>query len=152
MFAVFSVSAVGQLPVDLPIEPARLPAQMTLADAASHNDFPMFDAMFARAGQREAAAFAELHSFWQWSLTDPVGVSSSFTYVPGVVISSMTTPYGTTEFTRGPIDPIQPIERYLEATDPDGHTERMERRMSSVCANPDAASSSARQWGSRVTS
>lgn len=80
--AVFSVSAVGQQPtvliypstsVDLPIEPARLAVPMTLGDAAKHNDFPMFDAMFAAASAREASAYAELHSFWKWSMTDPVG-------------------------------------------------------------------------------
>jgi hypothetical protein len=80
--AVFSVSAVGQQPtvliypstsVDLPVEPARLAVPMTLGDAAKHNDFPMFDAMFAAAPAREASAYAELHSFWKWSMTDPVG-------------------------------------------------------------------------------
>jgi hypothetical protein len=80
--AVFSVSAVGQQPtvliypstsIDLPIEPARLAVPMTLGDAAKHNDFPMFDAMFAVAPAREASAYAELHSFWKWSMTDPVG-------------------------------------------------------------------------------
>ncbi|HEX7421701.1 MAG TPA: hypothetical protein VF505_17575 [Thermoanaerobaculia bacterium] len=80
--AVFSVSAVGQQPavllypstsIDLPIEPARLQTPMTLGDAAQHNDFPLFDAMFGAASAREASAYAELHSFWKWSMTDPVG-------------------------------------------------------------------------------
>jgi hypothetical protein len=80
--AVFSVSAVGQQPavllypstsIDLPIEPARLQTPMTLGDAAKHNDFPLFDAMFGAASAREAPAYAELHSFWKWSMTDPVG-------------------------------------------------------------------------------
>ena len=80
--AVFSVSAVGQQPtvliypstsVDLPVEPAHLAVPMTLGDAAKHNDFPMFDAMFGAASAREASAYAELHSFWKWSMTDPVG-------------------------------------------------------------------------------
>jgi hypothetical protein len=80
--AVFTVSAVGQQPavllypstsIDLPVEPARLLTPMTLSDAAKHNDFPLFDAMFSAASARDASAFAELHSFWKWSMTDPVG-------------------------------------------------------------------------------
>ena len=80
--AVFSVSAVGQQPtvlidpstsIDLPVEPVRLQTQMTLGDAARHNDFPLFDAMFNVAPARDASAYAEFHSFWKWSLTDPVG-------------------------------------------------------------------------------
>jgi hypothetical protein len=83
LVAIFSVSAIGQqsptillypiTSIDLPVEPARLVTPMTLADAAEHNDFPMFDAMFTNASKREATPFAELHSFWKWSLTDPVG-------------------------------------------------------------------------------
>jgi hypothetical protein len=80
--AVFSVSAVGQQPtviiypstsIDLPIEPVRLQTQMTLGDAAKHNNFPLFDAMFNAAPARDASAYGELHSFWKWSMTDPVG-------------------------------------------------------------------------------
>ncbi len=82
--AVCSVSAIGQqsspavllypaTSIDLPVEPARMATPMTLADAAKHNDFPMFDAMFNEASRTEAAPYAELHSFWKWSLTDPVG-------------------------------------------------------------------------------
>ena len=80
--ALFSVSAIGQQPavliypstsIDLPIEPVRLPTPMTLGDAAKHNNFPLFDAMFNAASGNEASAFAELHSFWKWSMTDPLG-------------------------------------------------------------------------------
>ena len=80
--AVFTVSAVGQQPtvliypatsIDLPIEPVRQLTPMTLGDAAKHNDFPLFDAMFNAAPAHDASAFAELHSFWKWSMTDPVG-------------------------------------------------------------------------------
>ena len=82
IIAVFSVSAIGQQPavliypstsIDLPIEPVRLQTPMTLGDAAKHNDFPLFDAMFNAAPARDASAFAELHSFWKWSMTDPLG-------------------------------------------------------------------------------
>ena len=82
IFAVFSVSAIGQQPavliypstsIDLPIEPVRLQTPMTLGDAAKHNDFPLFDAMFNAAPAHDASAFAELHSFWKWSMTDPLG-------------------------------------------------------------------------------
>ena len=80
--AVFSVSAVGQQPtvliypstsIDLSVEPVRLQTQMTLADAATHNDFPLFNAMFDVAPARDASAYREFHSFWKWSLTDRVG-------------------------------------------------------------------------------
>lgn len=80
--AVFSVSAVGQQPtvliypstsIDLPIEPVRLQTPMTLGDAAKHNDFPLFEAMFNAAPPYDASAYAELHSFWKWSMTDPLG-------------------------------------------------------------------------------
>lgn len=75
LVAVFSVSVIGQQSpsINLPVEPASTPSVITLADAAGHNDFPLFDAMFNNASQREARAYAELHSFWKWSLTDPVG-------------------------------------------------------------------------------
>lgn len=79
---VVSFSAVGQQPavllypatsIDLPVEPARLPAVMTIGDAARRNDFPTFDALYTNASPRDAAAYRELHAFWKWSLTDPVG-------------------------------------------------------------------------------
>jgi hypothetical protein len=79
---VFTVSAIGQQPtvliypstsIDLPIEPVRLQTPMTLGDAAKHNNFPLFDAMYNAAPAHDASAFAELHSFWKWSMTDPLG-------------------------------------------------------------------------------
>ena len=71
--AVFTVSAVGQQTISLSIEPVRVPSVMTLADAVRHNNYPAFDAMFAASTGRESAAFAELHSFWKWSLDDKFG-------------------------------------------------------------------------------
>ncbi|HEX9160789.1 MAG TPA: hypothetical protein VF980_03705 [Thermoanaerobaculia bacterium] len=82
--AVFSVSAVGQQPassvqlypavsIDLPVEPVHLQSRIALSDAAQRNDFPAFDALFSASKTSDAAAFAELHDFWKWSLTDPVG-------------------------------------------------------------------------------
>src|SRR5712691_5587875 len=74
--AIFSVSAVGQITlypttsIDLPIEPAHAQSGVTLVEAAQHNDFPAFDALFSAS---KNDAFAELHGFWKWSLTDPVG-------------------------------------------------------------------------------
>ena len=46
---------------------------MTLPDAAQRNDFPAFAAIYADSKPRQAASFAELHDFWKWSLTDPLG-------------------------------------------------------------------------------
>ena len=82
--AVFTVSAVGQQPtatvlldpspsIDLPVEPVHLATPMTLSDAAQRNDFPAFAVIYADSKPREAASFAELHDFWKWSLTDPLG-------------------------------------------------------------------------------
>lgn len=75
LVAVFSVSAIGQQSpsITLPAEAASTQSVVTLAGAASHNDFPLFDAMFNNATRSEATRFAELHSFWKWSLTDPIG-------------------------------------------------------------------------------
>jgi hypothetical protein len=77
--ALFAVSAIGQqapvdfypaVSIDLPVEPVHAPAEVTLLDAAQRNDFPTFDAIFTASGDD---AFAELHRFWKWSLTDPLG-------------------------------------------------------------------------------
>jgi hypothetical protein len=75
--AVFTVSAVGQqvlvypnTSIDLPVEPVHLQMDTTLAEAAQRNDFPAFDALF---NEHRDPAYAELHDFWKWSLTDPVG-------------------------------------------------------------------------------
>ena len=80
--AIFAVSVVGQqkavllypsTAIDLAVEPARAVRMMTLADAARHNDFPTFDALYSVAPSRDASAYRELHSFWKWSLADPIG-------------------------------------------------------------------------------
>lgn len=56
------------------------------------------------------------------ALTDSIGMRSSFSYNSGTFISSMTTPYGTTSFVTGQ----NGIQRWLEATDPQGNKERVE--------------------------
>jgi len=58
------------------------------------------------------------------AITDVIGMTSEFSYGSGDFIRSMTTPYGTTTF-RGGTFPLA-VERYLEATDPLGGTERIE--------------------------
>ncbi|MDP9120205.1 MAG: hypothetical protein M3O15_02370 [Acidobacteriota bacterium] len=72
------------------------------------------------------------------SVTDAVGMSSSFTYGPATFdpslaadfLSSMTTPYGTTTFDMGEHPPANPGDignvRWLLATDPLGNRERIE--------------------------
>ncbi|HSP33906.1 MAG TPA: hypothetical protein VLU46_06285 [Thermoanaerobaculia bacterium] len=67
LVVVFGVSAIGQ---SQPYPVAGTEA--TLADAAKTNNFPLFDALYAQGGA-EAAQYRALHSFWKWSMTDPVG-------------------------------------------------------------------------------
>jgi RHS repeat-associated protein len=59
------------------------------------------------------------------SITDPIGIVSSFGYGAGDVINSITTPYGTTNFARATAGSL---DRWIEATDPIGQTERVEYR------------------------
>ncbi|HET7307192.1 MAG TPA: RHS repeat-associated core domain-containing protein [Gammaproteobacteria bacterium] len=59
-------------------------------------------------------------------ITDVIGMESQFTYDNGTFIRAMTTPYGTTHFASGQSG----TTRWLEITDPDGHTERVEYRHS----------------------
>jgi len=55
-------------------------------------------------------------------ITDILGLKSQFTYDSSSLIDAMTTPYGTTTFTYGE----NGTYRFLTATDPLGHTERLE--------------------------
>jgi len=57
-------------------------------------------------------------------ITDVIGLQSHFDYGTGDFISAMTTPYGTTTFTKGE----EGTTRFLQATDPLGDTERVEYR------------------------
>lgn len=57
-------------------------------------------------------------------ITDVIGLTSSFHYNSSSLIDSMTTPYGTTTFVFGESGST----RWLNATDPLGHTERVEYR------------------------
>jgi len=58
-------------------------------------------------------------------ITDPVGIQSQFTYVPGTdSINALTTPYGTTTFVSG----TNGTNRWVEITDPLGGKERVEYR------------------------
>jgi RHS repeat-associated protein len=64
------------------------------------------------------------------SISDVMGLTSTFHYAGGDFIDSMTTPYGTSTFARGDstTDPALGTTRWLEATDPMGNTERTEYR------------------------
>jgi RHS repeat-associated protein len=74
------------------------------------------------------------------TITDVLGLNSHFTYDPAGLVNSMTTPYGTTTFDFGDINPLlnkcqpnpgRPSEcngRFVQATDPLGHIERLEFR------------------------
>ncbi len=59
-------------------------------------------------------------------VTDVIGLTSTFTYGTEDFIAAMTTPYGTTSFRHEP-SPVNG-ERWVEATDPLGATERLEFR------------------------
>jgi RHS repeat-associated protein len=58
------------------------------------------------------------------NITDVIGMSSAFIYGSGDFITSLKTPYGTTTFAKGE----NGIDRWIQATDPLGQTERMEYR------------------------
>jgi len=61
------------------------------------------------------------------SITDPVGITSSFTYsaTEPTFVTSLTTPYGTTNFNNipNPNDPVESLTSSLTITDPLGYTE-----------------------------
>ncbi|HVK55983.1 MAG TPA: cysteine peptidase family C39 domain-containing protein, partial [Burkholderiales bacterium] len=58
------------------------------------------------------------------AITDVLGLTSQFQYNGSSLINAMTTPYGVTRFDFGD----NGNQRYLQATDPLGHTERLEYR------------------------
>jgi RHS repeat-associated protein len=61
------------------------------------------------------------------SITDVLGLTSSFLYGPADFIASMTTPYGTTLFAHE-TNGTTTTDRFIQATDPLGGTERVEFR------------------------
>jgi RHS repeat-associated protein len=67
------------------------------------------------------------------SITDAIGLRSSFVYGDGDFISALTTPYGVTRFSHeGGNDPYDTYFRFVQATDPLGGTERAEFRWSTT--------------------
>ena len=60
------------------------------------------------------------------SITDVIGLTSTFTYDGSTFVKTMTTPYGTTTFTHTEGANGNSTELSIQATDPDGHTERTE--------------------------
>ena len=76
---------------------------------------------FGRSAQLSYDASGRLQQ-----ITDVIGLTSQFTYDASSLINSMTTPYGTTQFSFG----SNGTTRWLEITDPLGHTERAEFRHS----------------------
>lgn len=61
-------------------------------------------------------------------ITDVIGITSTMGYDGSGFVNSLTTPYGTTNFAFGEtFDPSGNVQsRYVETTDPDSHTERLE--------------------------
>lgn len=60
------------------------------------------------------------------SITDVMGMTSTFTYDSATFVKAMTTPYGTTTFAHTEGANGNTTELSIQATDPDGHTERTE--------------------------
>jgi RHS repeat-associated protein len=60
------------------------------------------------------------------SITDTIGMTSTFAYDSGTFINTMTTPYGTSTFAHTEGANGSSVELSIQATDPDGHTERTE--------------------------
>jgi RHS repeat-associated protein len=62
------------------------------------------------------------------SITDRIGIKSSYTYTSGTdFISTLTTPYGVSTFTTSDTsNSATNMSKWVEATDPMGHTERCE--------------------------
>lgn len=60
------------------------------------------------------------------SITDQIGMTSTFAYDSGTFVKSMTTPYGTTTFAHTEGANGNATELSIQATDPEGYTERTE--------------------------
>lgn len=73
-----------------------------------------------------AATFAYNSAGQLESITDVLGMVSRMTYGSEDFVSALTTPYGTTTFRREHLDEY--VNRFVEATDPLGGTERIEFR------------------------
>jgi RHS repeat-associated protein len=72
------------------------------------------------------------------AITDAIGMTSRFAYDESDFLTSMTTPYGITTFRRGP-DSLGALSfRRVEATDPEGGTERLEYRLGNMPGLPAA--------------
>ena len=76
---VITISAIGDSPlsppIDLAVEPISVPVEPSIQRAAQRNDFVTFDTLYktADANGENVARWSELHRFWTWSMTDPVG-------------------------------------------------------------------------------
>ena len=78
---VITISAIGEEdspltpPIDLAVEPITVPIEPNISRAALRNDFLTFDRLYKTADDRGAdiARWSELHRFWTWSMTDPLG-------------------------------------------------------------------------------
>ncbi|HEU4691006.1 MAG TPA: RHS repeat-associated core domain-containing protein, partial [Vicinamibacterales bacterium] len=70
------------------------------------------------------------------SITDAIGMTSRFAYDDTDFMTSMTTPYGTTTFRRGPDSLGAGSFRRVEATDPEGGTERLEYHLINTLGLP----------------
>jgi hypothetical protein len=78
--AVTPKTTVGEIPLAAPsivlaVEPIRDFRNPTLVEAARHNDYVTFDALYTAAKKRgeDVSQFATLHDLWTYSVTDPIG-------------------------------------------------------------------------------
>ena len=71
------------------------------------------------------------------TITDVIGMQSKFGYESGDIVSSMTTPYGTTTFAR---EQRTGTERWIEITDPLGGKERIDSQVSAPGIHDDPPS------------
>jgi hypothetical protein len=78
--AVTPKTTVGEIPLAAPsivlaVEPIRDYRNPTLIEAARHNDYVTFDALYTAAKKRgeDVSQFATLHDLWTYSVTDPIG-------------------------------------------------------------------------------
>jgi hypothetical protein len=78
---VITISAIGDEEtspspwLDLAVEPVTVPVEPNISGAALRNDFLTFDTLYKTADARgeNIVRWSELHRFWTWSMTDPLG-------------------------------------------------------------------------------
>lgn len=102
---------------------------LTYDDGADARRLTSVTDPFARAATFTYNAAGQLES-----ITDVLGLVSRMAYGSEDFVSALTTPYGTTTFRREHFDEF--VNRFVEATDPLGGTERIEFRWNTTAIPP----------------